>query len=116
MADGWFRPKRNGYGAMPSGWKGWSAVAGFIAAITGLRLVLFGGLRNGGLSVPVAVIISIRVPCSRFAALRPLLARGPMASGAGGGAKTVNRRGEPIGRPLPRKKWATAGRPYMRVS
>ena len=28
---GWFRPKRFGYGANPSGWKGWLLTVGYIA-------------------------------------------------------------------------------------
>lgn len=40
--DFWFRPKRQGYGAEPSNWKGWVAVLGYIAvvgAITWPRMI-----------------------------------------------------------------------------
>ncbi len=33
----WFRPKRYGYGAAPANWKGWAAVAVFIALMALLQ-------------------------------------------------------------------------------
>lgn len=37
MGAYWFRPKRYGHGAAPANWKGWAAIAGYMAA-TGLIL------------------------------------------------------------------------------
>lgn len=40
MTDNWFKPKRYGYGATPTNWKGWALVVAFVVivmlAITGL--------------------------------------------------------------------------------
>jgi len=41
----WFRPKRYGYGATPSNWKGWAAMLAFLAvlaAIAWLNESLYG--------------------------------------------------------------------------
>ncbi len=41
MASGqtyWFRPKRYGYGAEPSNWKGWLATAAYVAFVVGVSL------------------------------------------------------------------------------
>ncbi len=35
-----FRPKTHGYGASPSGWKGWAAIAAFVVAETLLAFLL----------------------------------------------------------------------------
>ncbi len=40
MSQYWFKPKAYGYGATPSNWKGWAAVAVFVAVIVGLTLPL----------------------------------------------------------------------------
>lgn len=40
MSQHWFKPKTYGYGATPSGWKGWAAVAVYVAAILALTLPL----------------------------------------------------------------------------
>ncbi|TNC67566.1 hypothetical protein [Rubellimicrobium roseum] len=39
----WFRPKAYGYGATPSHWKGWVAVAAFLAVEAALAWALLGG-------------------------------------------------------------------------
>ncbi|GGA81680.1 hypothetical protein GCM10011491_06250 [Brucella endophytica] len=31
MTDYWFRPKRFGYGATPTNWKGWAFIGAFVA-------------------------------------------------------------------------------------
>jgi hypothetical protein len=36
----WFRPKRYGYGATPSNWKGWLATGSFVVFTTVLVIVL----------------------------------------------------------------------------
>ena len=38
----WFRPKTYGYGATPSSWQGWLAVAAFIAVEALLAWLLLG--------------------------------------------------------------------------
>jgi hypothetical protein len=38
MSDHWFKPKAHGYGATPANWKGWAAVAGYIAVVVALVL------------------------------------------------------------------------------
>jgi hypothetical protein len=38
VAEYWFKPKDYGYGATPISWKGWAAVAGYIAVVLALVL------------------------------------------------------------------------------
>jgi hypothetical protein len=38
----WFRPKTYGYGATPSSWQGWLAVAAFVAAEVVLAWAILG--------------------------------------------------------------------------
>lgn len=40
MSRYWFKPHTHGYGATPANWKGWAAVAGFVAAICALSMSL----------------------------------------------------------------------------
>jgi membrane protein implicated in regulation of membrane protease activity len=40
MSRYWFKPHTHGYGATPSGWKGWAAIGVFVAAILALSLSL----------------------------------------------------------------------------
>jgi hypothetical protein len=40
MSRYWFRPHRYGYGATPTDWKGWVAVAGFVVLLVTLTLPL----------------------------------------------------------------------------
>jgi hypothetical protein len=40
MAEYWFRPKDYGYGATPTNWKGWAAIAGYVAALLAVILPL----------------------------------------------------------------------------
>jgi len=47
----WFRPKRYGYGATPSNWKGWLATLGFVA----LLAVIMSALELGG-GTPFALL------------------------------------------------------------
>ncbi len=46
----WFRPKRYGYGATPSNWKGWLATLAFVALLFGIMRALESGagLTGGG--------------------------------------------------------------------
>jgi hypothetical protein len=38
MSEYWFRPHAYGYGATPIGWKGWAAVAVYVAVMLALAL------------------------------------------------------------------------------
>jgi hypothetical protein len=38
----WFRPKLDGYGAVPSHWKGWALVGAYVAAVLALTSQLLG--------------------------------------------------------------------------
>jgi uncharacterized membrane protein len=38
MADYWFKPHAYGYGATPANWKGWAAVAVYVATVSSLVL------------------------------------------------------------------------------
>ena len=40
MTDYWFKPHDYGYGATPTGWKGWAAVAVYAAVMLALALSL----------------------------------------------------------------------------
>jgi hypothetical protein len=42
MTGAWFKPKRYGYGATPSNWKGWAATIGFGLVVVATALVTFG--------------------------------------------------------------------------
>jgi hypothetical protein len=33
MTDYWFKPHDYGYGATPANWKGWAAIAGYVAVV-----------------------------------------------------------------------------------
>ena len=48
MTDNWFKPKRYGYGATPSNWKGWAATVAFIVVVLATFLVVFGWQLNDG--------------------------------------------------------------------
>ena len=38
MTDFWFKPKTHGYGAYPTGWRGWALIAAFVI---GLQLIMW---------------------------------------------------------------------------
>jgi hypothetical protein len=40
VTDYWFKPRNYGYGATPINWKGWAAVAGYVALVMALTLSL----------------------------------------------------------------------------
>jgi hypothetical protein len=40
MSQYWFKPKTYGYGATPADWRGWAAVAAYIAIVAALSLPL----------------------------------------------------------------------------
>lgn len=40
MSQYWFRPKTYGYGATPTNWKGWAAIAVFLSMIMALTFPL----------------------------------------------------------------------------
>jgi hypothetical protein len=47
-SDHWFKPKRYGYGATPSNWKGWAATVAFILVVLATTLFIFVSQPNGG--------------------------------------------------------------------
>jgi hypothetical protein len=40
MSEYWFKPHDYGYGATPANWKGWAAIAGYVAVVLALVLPL----------------------------------------------------------------------------
>jgi len=40
MTQYWFKPKTHGYGATPTTWQGWVAIAGYVAVMLALTLPL----------------------------------------------------------------------------
>ncbi len=40
MSAYWFKPKRYGYGAMPTTWQGWALIIGIVAAMVAVSLYL----------------------------------------------------------------------------
>ncbi|MEW6632895.1 MAG: hypothetical protein AB1440_18660 [Pseudomonadota bacterium] len=52
--DKWFRPKRFGYGATPSNWKGWAFMVVWIAIAVALAVIL---LREGAAAWLVVVAV-----------------------------------------------------------
>ena len=40
MSQYWFKPKTHGYGVAPANWKGWTAVAAYVAVVLALTLPL----------------------------------------------------------------------------
>jgi hypothetical protein len=48
MTTYWFKPKRYGYGATPSNWKGWAATAAFVLVVLATSLFIFAWQPGGG--------------------------------------------------------------------
>lgn len=40
MSRYWFRPKTYGYGATPTSWRGWAAIAAYVAVVLAVTLPL----------------------------------------------------------------------------
>lgn len=63
----WFMPKSHGYGASPANWKGWLAVAAFIALQLALALALMiipaeqAALTETGIAIWVAAMLAASV-------------------------------------------------------
>ena len=36
----WFKPKTHGYGATPTNWKGWAAIAGYVLVVVVLSVAM----------------------------------------------------------------------------
>ena len=55
--DKWFRPKRFGYGATPSNWKGWAFLGVFVL----VAVAAFVGLLHMGAPrwVPIVVVLAL---------------------------------------------------------
>jgi hypothetical protein len=60
----WFKPRRYGYGSMPTTWQGWVVVIGFVLLV----LALFAAEENGAISqiVMIALIVAVTVPFLLF--------------------------------------------------
>jgi hypothetical protein len=80
----WFRPKTYGYGATPSSWQGWLAVAAFLAVEVGLAWAILGFDEDAGQggSSP-----SWRSAPFSFSASCASPSPGPAANGAGAGVR-----------------------------
>ncbi|MBA2127123.1 hypothetical protein DLM45_12960 [Hyphomicrobium methylovorum] len=52
MNDYWFKPRRYGYGATPTNWKGWLSVAAFIAIVAGISNFAVAGPGYAGSPTP----------------------------------------------------------------
>ncbi|GAB1582000.1 hypothetical protein [Phyllobacterium phragmitis] len=55
MTDKWFKPKRYGYGATPSNWKGWAFTGAFVA-IAMLMVAALIALQAPGWLVVLAIL------------------------------------------------------------
>src|SRR5512136_2158304 len=55
MTEYWFKPKRNGYGATPTSWKGWAAAFAYIVVLLSLVWAVIAA-RNGAVSTGVLAI------------------------------------------------------------
>jgi hypothetical protein len=55
MADHWFVATKRGFGATPANWKGWAAVAVFIAANVAVAQLVVASFGERLFSVAVAI-------------------------------------------------------------
>jgi hypothetical protein len=72
MGKYWFKPHTHGYGATPTNWKGWAAIAVFVVAISALSLSLMtfpAEMPSGAVAWQVATW-AILVAGSTFAFLK----------------------------------------------
>lgn len=56
--EAWFRPKRFGYGATPTNWKGWAFIAGTVALAAALAVLL---LPNERVAFVLAVLVLVAI-------------------------------------------------------
>jgi hypothetical protein len=88
MTQYWFKPHLYGYGASPTGWKGWAAIAAYVAAILALTLPLFAwpaDLPDGPRAWQVATALGMAV-LATFAFFHTARAR-TMDNGVGVGKR-----------------------------
>ena len=65
MSDAkWFKPRRYGYGSMPTTWQGWVVVIGYVLFV----LAVFGAEERGAISqiVMIALMVAVTVPFLLF--------------------------------------------------
>ena len=62
----WFRPKTYGYGAAPSSWQGWLAVAVFVALELLLARVLLGFSDDAGLGRVIGFLAASAILVAGF--------------------------------------------------
>ncbi|MDX2222305.1 MAG: hypothetical protein SFV21_06125 [Rhodospirillaceae bacterium] len=56
MADHWFVATKRGFGVRPANWKGWAAVAVFVAANVAVARLIVATFGDGLFSVALAVL------------------------------------------------------------
>jgi hypothetical protein len=58
MQDYWFRPRRYGYGATPTNWKGWAFICVFALAVTAIALtpVVIGLVSSAPMTIPELLV------------------------------------------------------------
>lgn len=59
MSEYWFRQRRYGLGAVPSNWRGWAFLAGYIVLLTAVMSQLTAGAHNSPAHPLAAVGASI---------------------------------------------------------
>ena len=96
MTEYWFKPKRYGYGATPTSWKGWAAAFAYIVVLLSLIWAVIAA-RNGAVSTGVLAIWMAVVVLWALLFLRFVRARTDGEwSGAGAGASEVCGRSRPV--------------------
>ncbi len=55
--DYWFRPKRYGYGAEPSSWKGWLATLAYLAVVAAITWPLMVEPALAGVTLPISEVV-----------------------------------------------------------
>ena len=61
-SEAWFRPKRFGFGATPTNWKGWLFIGLMVALLVAMRLILLPGNAvafGGGVVVWIAIVTAV---------------------------------------------------------
>jgi len=59
--EAWFRPKRFGYGATPSNWKGWAFLAGMVIVLFGAAFLTLPSDREAFLALLFIWLVIVSV-------------------------------------------------------
>jgi hypothetical protein len=77
VTEYWFVPKTYGYGATPSNWKGWAAIAVFVLAAVAVTLTLLvwpvnspAGPTTSQLALWLLVSVAMTVAFARFCQIK----------------------------------------------